>query len=151
MKINGWYVRSVIYHFGVVTGVAAAAVAVGTDGVGSSSRFLWLRLIIFWGLLCPLRFCPLSLSPDSGICGVSLVTLPTALVRPSLKTSRCPTFKYSGCLTNLQEKRWFITLVESRIVDGIMAATIEEKTLNELTWNGSPLCLQFLSNRHSYS
>ena len=35
--------------------------------------------------------------------------------------------------TNLQEKRWFIILVESRIVDGIMAATIEEKTLNELT------------------
>ena len=44
----------------------------------------------------------------AGTYGMILVTFPTALVRPSRKTNLWPSFRNSGCLTNL----WEIILLE---------------------------------------
>ncbi len=70
----------------------------------------WGFMPLWWPLLWP------GPCVNVDTCGMILVTLPTALVRPSRKTKRWPVFKYSGCLTNLLRQRNIqIKYSESRI------------------------------------
>ena len=93
------------------TVIAAAAAVVGS-AVAAAVWPCWSRpcpplppppwcwgLMFLWPLLWPWP------TPIVETWGMILVTLPTALVRPSRKTKRCPVFRYSGCLTNLK-KSW---------------------------------------------
>ena len=94
------------------TVIAAAAAVVGS-AVAAAVWPCWSRpcpplppppwcwgLMFLWPLLWPWP------TPIVETWGMILVTLPTALVRPSRKTKRCPVFKYSGCLTNLKKRVW---------------------------------------------